>query len=354
MKRLLKITMIFLLIISCTRDFHNLYEPKIPAIVNPLDTSEITQPEIAVSPCPNAYKAIAYPDTFIHDSDYQWCPFAVDYQWQQGYDIDEVFANPCNNDEIIYVKNYDVGFQNNGIYHYNFCTQTETEIIKGVFGAVDWSIKGWILFIDTDNHIYKIKPDGTGLKQLTFDGDYNNDPHWSPDGTKFIYNKVGSTSNIFKIIADQDGFSSDTLQSVTTSNIYGWIENDKIIIDKDIIGSWWFGIYEISSDEFTPIAKWNNNDPWVTDVQINPSQTYLYWYNFRTMYRTNTSTLTTDMLVEKNEYKWFEGLTIPQDEDPIYFIRNDFEPIDNCTYKAWSHIYVMDADGSNKLRLDLP
>src|SRR2546423_8170263 len=53
--------------------------------------------------------------------------------------------------------------------------------------------------------IYVINSDGTGLTRLTNDGFDDYAPHWSPDGTKIVFNKhlTGPSNNeIFVMNAD--------------------------------------------------------------------------------------------------------------------------------------------------------
>jgi Tol biopolymer transport system component len=50
-----------------------------------------------------------------------------------------------------------------------------------------------VLSVQSAWGIYVAKPDGTGLRQLTFGGDVG-DPSWSPDGTRIIYGCLGSNA----------------------------------------------------------------------------------------------------------------------------------------------------------------
>jgi len=55
----------------------------------------------------------------------------------------------------------------------------------------DWSPDGnWIVF-GNSGQIYKIKPNGDSLVQLTFGGE-NFFPEWSPDGNRIVYDRIDS------------------------------------------------------------------------------------------------------------------------------------------------------------------
>ena len=51
-----------------------------------------------------------------------------------------------------------------------------------------WSPTGeWIAFSTLDGDIFKVRPDGTSLRQLTRSEDRESSPVWSPDGTRIAY-----------------------------------------------------------------------------------------------------------------------------------------------------------------------
>jgi hypothetical protein len=80
-------------------------------------------------------------------------------------------------------------------------------------GYPRWSPDGqWIVFAkeETGQHaqIFKVRPDGTDLTQLTHDTDYAASiwPGWSPDGSKIVYTYNSNGSNIYRLyIMNADG-----------------------------------------------------------------------------------------------------------------------------------------------------
>ena len=53
--------------------------------------------------------------------------------------------------------------------------------------AAQWSPDGqWLTFSDTSNNVFKVRPDGSGLAQLTQGGSWVW-PCFSPDGSKIVY-----------------------------------------------------------------------------------------------------------------------------------------------------------------------
>jgi TolB protein len=55
------------------------------------------------------------------------------------------------------------------------------------FGLGPWSPDGTRILVGHDKDIYSMRPDGTDLKQLTFDGKWNYPAAWSPDGKRILF-----------------------------------------------------------------------------------------------------------------------------------------------------------------------
>jgi dipeptidyl aminopeptidase/acylaminoacyl peptidase len=64
----------------------------------------------------------------------------------------------------------------------------------GHIRSLTWSPNGeWLAFV-TDNSIYLVRPDGTGLRRLASPGNLGTpDAQWSPDGSRIAYLRIGQT-----------------------------------------------------------------------------------------------------------------------------------------------------------------
>ncbi|HMK50221.1 MAG TPA: Tol-Pal system beta propeller repeat protein TolB [Thermodesulfovibrionales bacterium] len=60
--------------------------------------------------------------------------------------------------------------------------------------------------------IYTMKADGSGVKRITFDGSYNTSPSWSPKGDRIVYSGRRGTNQVFIINPDGSGLIQLTSQ----------------------------------------------------------------------------------------------------------------------------------------------
>jgi hypothetical protein len=130
------------------------------------------------------------------------------------------YMNPNNENEFVYFmeatqKQNPLG----GIYIYNMLTKQKKLVLESSFfsnknkpqSEIRWSRKGWLIFGGYDNNIYKIKPNGDSLIQLTFNGgDFV--PEWNYDGTLFITEYLNKETNKhYNLIRDENGLLIDSL-----------------------------------------------------------------------------------------------------------------------------------------------
>ena len=83
-------------------------------------------------------------------------------------------------------------------------------------------VNGKIVYVGSDgvnNDIFTMNADGTGVSQLTTDGNSNDNPEWSPDGTRISFDSWAdaNTANIY--VMDADG--TDRQRLTTTRPLEG-------------------------------------------------------------------------------------------------------------------------------------
>ena len=88
-----------------------------------------------------------------------------------------------------------------------------------------WSPDGTKILFDADfgghDEIYVINEDGTNLTQLTFDSAVNRDPDWSPDGAMIVFSSNrGGTNRYDLFVMNADGTNIANLTNSPTSDEY--------------------------------------------------------------------------------------------------------------------------------------
>ena len=86
-------------------------------------------------------------------------------------------------------------------------------VLAGTLFSVEprWSVQNRLVFMSlmssSDLRVFTMNPDGSGLQQLTSEGN-NGDPVWSPDGTRITFGsdrQGGNQLNLFVMDADGSG-----------------------------------------------------------------------------------------------------------------------------------------------------
>ncbi len=153
-------------------------------------------------------------------------------------------VNPLNPNEFVYVLSY---AERSGLYKYDKLNKASTQIIKFVpnnyiaypSDYIRWSRKGWLIFTDLYNNVYKIKDNGDSLTQLTFTGkDWK--PEWNKEGTLFLTEHYSTTlKKYFNIIHNENGAEIDTIKYNENTDLISappsW-NNDKYILGTNFKG----------------------------------------------------------------------------------------------------------------------
>ncbi len=227
---------------------------------------------------------------------------------------------------------------------------------------------GRIAFVSSEGNaqsdIYTMNPDGSDRKQLTFSQEYEDQPVWSPDGTKiafarYIVTAPGGYSEIFVMNADGSDQRRLTQRRLTQSKFDGsptWSPDGTKIafgrIDFITMPSSW-GIFVMNADGSDQRAVASASDlqepAWSPDglkfavIGIGALNSYAtYLINVDGSNRTQITE--PSVLFEDHDPAW------SPDGSKITFIRC----VDANGFGCWdttSHLWVVNADGSNPTKL---
>lgn len=236
-----------------------------------------------------------------------------------GYLLEELTICPIpNSNKFAYLKTENTLTDNRDLYVYDMCTGTSLKIADNVAYSIDWGSNDWIIYTGVDFQLYKIKPNGSELTQLTQSEYANINVKWSPNGTRCFYDYVDS-----KILSDESG------EFINSFEIYmftwDWLNNEEIIYSS---GSE-LKILNINEESIEEIGV-------VTDTPIH----YIKVFNENEIYiRTNEglyllSYLTNLQLIEHSYSSYYSGFIDNLSDDYMIVNRNyhNFDGFDDCEY----------------------
>lgn len=272
------------------------------------------------------------------------------------YDFISLDFNPSNSHQICFtrVNTNDNSFQ---LVTFDICTGELKVIVPNAQYNCKWSKKDWIIF-EGGNQIWKVKSNGDSLTQLTFGGGHHSRPIWSPNGSKFIYQK---DSDPPYVIANEAGTTIDTV-NLANANLYNWQTNNQIVVSLyNSTPNSEVSLYHLDTrtyqhiQTFSPYWAGNfrsyctiGNLAWLgTKYIVASDMTHVYSINIE-----SGQIVALKSGADNRNYE----LVAVNSNGKICFSRYDFTQdsiyADNLYYKAY--LCLMNADGSNEKKILLP
>lgn len=197
--------------------------------------------------------------------------------------------NPNNSIEFVF---YQVNYTNStkGIYTYNLHTNEKKLVIEAdVIFNPKWSTTGQILLNQPDGNLYAIRPDGSGLRQLTFCGT-NFYGEWLPQGDKILYeSQCNSTFTTY--IIDTLGTVLDSIPNTNISPFQIWYDEYHVITTSynSILS------LDLSTKEFSTIYQSSNPDILISNIALI-NDDLIFWSNDDGIFLTNISNGSTTII----------------------------------------------------------
>jgi Tol biopolymer transport system component len=207
------------------------------------------------------------------------------------------------------------------------------------------------------NQLWKIKSNSDSLTQLTTSGNFNNNAIWNSEGTKLIYRKAGAGSapSLFLMI-DETGGTIDTIPELRYISSWHWSSDDEIIscITANAMDEVVLGFYNINNREFSemppldvPQYGYIMDTDWITeDISV--------WGTYQLIGTTDIITNESKEIAKGYQNRFYDNLAASPDGTSIVVEREDFFQIGDCDIETRRNLYIMNADGSNERKINIP
>jgi hypothetical protein len=256
--------------------------------------------------------------------------------------------SPISNNQLVL---YTSGDMDNalGLYLHDSSTEESVLVYSGVIiNDIEWGVNDWLTFNLTDNNVYKMRPDGSDLIQLTFNGN-SNSPHWNFDATliSFRDNTINST-----VIIDEFGQLVDTLEQVEFSFGATWNHPD-YIIDGQLgelvlidVGTETLHSIHSFNDDFSLHNGCSEEITIGTNCQSVANEIF-YSHNLG-IFKFDIDSSENELLIESCEAIRYRSPSINANQDKMLWIRQSDSLIDDNNIQVKRNLIIMDLDGSNE------
>lgn len=323
---------------------------------------QVTPPYNGPTLCKTQLEQISVPannmDTTVYNVGCGAIPEAE--QLYPDYLYTDAVFNPENVNQIAYIREPTNGTLPTGekqLWIYDICSGQSQKIHDDVNSRIYWGRNGWILFstfVGSNLHIFKIRPDGTSLTQLTQSGTITAafPFSWNKQADGFIFLAELAESD-YLLTADENGVILDTVHNFANGMMFmwSWLQGDTLLVGKTPTGP--FGnpsLYLYNSG--LEITYYNNSEGGVSNLKIYSDLSHMIW---RSPGSINKSTLTTKTVLRtgasNREYK---SLDLSSDNQYVIFSRRNQRNPEPCYLYTEDKIYIMSTDGSYERELILP
>lgn len=252
--------------------------------------------------------------------------------------------NPNDDNEIAFVQ---TGQGVHRVFTFDLTTLEKTLIFEGHLSGVDisWGADNWILLPLMDFQIWKVRPDGTELSQVTSGGSYFH-PSFNLSGDRFIsYHGYVGLEYYPAVIWDINGNKIDSFNWIPDngdwkhSSLFGGQHTTKIIAiepyGKDTVS-----IFHKDLSNYFDFA-------WVSDDEALIS-------NLEGIHRYNIYTKEFTKLKCSCESKRYYNATVNNSRTKVIYQRVDLSRYDGSTILEKSTLVIMNPDGTGEELVEIP
>jgi hypothetical protein len=276
----------------------------------------------------------------------------IGYQdWREGVLYSAPCFNPLNPDEFVYLEqNWVNNFPQNSLVIYNMSTHQSNAILTGRYVIAEpiWTIKNEIYFWDSSWEIYKIKPDGSELTNVTNRGGCRF-PAINPEGSKlfFHYNPNNDLSD--GLIMDLT--TSEIIDTVVAGSCSDWSDSNLLISNQ---GSTIVTTYNVATREFKVVYDYEVENTFLPtfDIKVDKAGQYIYFsayqYGLKRINLQNNSVTEIKQACDSHDFK---GISIHPNNTKMLVAVEKNTKVNETRIIIESEIWLMDTDGCNSIRV---
>ena len=271
-------------------------------------------------------------------------PLEPDFGWAYSYEGAQSSMpcfNPNSDEEFLYVRVLPDGSE---VRIHNLALNKSTLVLKDKFVfPPKWGKNGWILLNLMDNNIWKIKPNGDSITNITSGTGDLFGPNWnfSCTGISAYLSTVGA------VLLNINGKVIDTFRGTPVSHPFNYLDDDHLLSFWESIGA-----YSIADDTFRPMAPCDK--PTCSGgVSINGNE--FIWSDKTGIYRSNTISGETELLKATCDSKIYFYPTVNHSRTRLLWSTLERVPSGNGnSLKIYRKIVSMDINGDNEHVVELP
>lgn len=255
-------------------------------------------------------------------------------------------VNPNNESEVVLIEE-DVGVRRS-LVKLDINSGTKTVLVDTLSALLnpDWGPNGWIVF-SANWKIWKIREDGTGLQQISFDP-RDIRARFSPSGDRVMFPRNMEYGGFelrrnpelrmdYKIMTiDLEGNPLDSFCRPVGDDpcypwdAFAWSKDNKIAGQRgssDEETGYGIAIYDLDGNEISfpykvPDKKFNNF-PFIEDIEWHPNNGLIYFHDSRGIKSLDPSNGRIKLLKKSCKDEFYEDFTITPDGDHIIAVKGE-------------------------------
>ncbi len=274
--------------------------------------------------------------------------------------------NPENRNEFLYQKVLTKQFRKNELRTHHLVSGENKLIQKDNYTtyAPKWGIEDWII-VNFTNRVYRLKINGDSLKLLTPLGGVH--PCWYGNTTNFVYlTFLDTTFGGGLRMLDINGNILKHTPPFCDAKLDVSIHSQKVGYGFPINEPSGFMYHEIRVRDFDNLAYQTvfrvrtDNEAGrrqeITSLKWNPiNENELFWTCIDGIFKVNIQTLKVVKIKDGCDSKRYSSIDISPDGAKVLVQREDnYQMDDIVTIKRYNHIYLMNIDGTNEQKIELP